>query len=177
MIEWHPPSPNGYTLSSYRSPVGLIQVLHSGSVIGRAEFGDAALILPLDVPVSRGSLPGWIKAAFDHAFLGRADSSFPAIDWGFTELEKTLMSKATEIPFGMTSSYSNLAHWAGHPGRARSAGRAMSHSSIVYLVPTHRVIRQDGTPTLCQRDPLNAALRHFEHIDLAKDHAIMKPTQ
>nr|WP_243239807.1 MGMT family protein [Sulfobacillus harzensis] len=111
----------------------------------------------------------------EDAFGGRA-ITFSLFAGELTPLEQALLSTATEIPFGSTASYGTVAHWAGFPGRARAAGRAMSHSPLAYFIPTHRVIRADGSAAACQRDPLNDRLRAFEGIVLfRRSGGIMRP--
>lgn len=155
-------------LSLFESPVGPLWVLHAGGVLYAAEFGavggtsaQAALC-----GAERAPMPTGISHVLEDLFAGRPNSDWAAADTGFTELEQMLLQAAAEIPFGSTCSYSTLAHLAGFPGRARAAGRAMSRAPLAYLIPTHRIIRADGTAAECQRDPLNDDLRRFEHIEL-----------
>jgi O-6-methylguanine DNA methyltransferase len=172
VIEWHAVPPS-FRQTVFESPVGAIQVLYSTTALARAEFGVDTLA-PIGVPVESTTLPDWIEDIFRAAFAGSPVPVWPAVDWGFTALERSLLSKASEVLFGTTMSYGALASWAGCPGRARTCGRAMGRSPIIYLIPTHRIIRADGTPAPCQRDPLNDALRYFEGIELTRRHAMIK---
>ncbi len=51
------------------------------------------------------------------------------------------------IPFGETRSYGEIAAMVGRPGAARAVGRANSTNRLALVVPCHRVIGADGTPT------------------------------
>lgn len=49
------------------------------------------------------------------------------------------------IPAGRTLSYGTLAGRIGQPGASRAVGRAVGANPVAFLIPCHRVIRQDGT--------------------------------
>jgi len=46
---------------------------------------------------------------------------------------------------GELISYRGLASLAGRPGASRAVGSAMARNRIAYLIPCHRVIREDGS--------------------------------
>jgi len=48
------------------------------------------------------------------------------------------------VPMGGLTTYSGLAGGTGHPGAARAVGSAVGHNPVAFLIPCHRVIRQDG---------------------------------
>jgi len=49
------------------------------------------------------------------------------------------------IPFGGTTSYSEIATKIGHPNAGRAVGSAIGHNPIFYLIPCHRVIQSSGS--------------------------------
>ena len=49
------------------------------------------------------------------------------------------------IPLGAVTSYTDLASAVGRPGSARAVGGAVGANPVSYLVPCHRVIRDNGT--------------------------------
>jgi methylated-DNA-[protein]-cysteine S-methyltransferase len=53
----------------------------------------------------------------------------------------------TEIPFGETRSYGDLARDLGEPSLAREVGVANARNPIAIVVPCHRVIGSDGSLT------------------------------
>lgn len=53
---------------------------------------------------------------------------------------------ASEIPYGRTLTYGELALDAGAPGAARAMGRAMSLCPLSLLIPCHRVVGAGGKP-------------------------------
>lgn len=48
------------------------------------------------------------------------------------------------LPGGYLWSYAELAQRAGSPRAARAAGSAMANNPLAYLIPCHRVLRQNG---------------------------------
>lgn len=51
---------------------------------------------------------------------------------------------ATEVPFGRTVSYRDLAELTGSPKAFQAVGSAMSNNPISLVVPCHRVVKADG---------------------------------
>ena len=56
-------------------------------------------------------------------------------------------ARCTEIPYGQTASYGELAARVGRPGAFRAVGAANGCNPIAVIVPCHRVIGADGTLT------------------------------
>jgi AraC family transcriptional regulator of adaptative response/methylated-DNA-[protein]-cysteine methyltransferase len=52
------------------------------------------------------------------------------------------------VPAGSRVSYCTLAAAAGHPNAARATGTAVGKNPVAFLIPCHRVIRENGTPGL-----------------------------
>jgi AraC family transcriptional regulator, regulatory protein of adaptative response / methylated-DNA-[protein]-cysteine methyltransferase len=48
------------------------------------------------------------------------------------------------IPFGAVASYQHIAALAGAPKASRATGSAISHNPVAFLIPCHRVIRNEG---------------------------------
>lgn len=162
--------PYQWRLTELATPFGPLWAVYAGHALVMAEL-DAQLPWP-GGHWPRTPTPPWLYSLFESAWRGTPEPIWAQVDPGFTLLERALLSQASDIPFGTTMSYGMLAEWAGFPGRARAAGRAMSRSPSVYVIPTHRVIRADGQPALRQRDALSTRLREYEGIVLAKAGAL-----
>jgi methylated-DNA-[protein]-cysteine S-methyltransferase len=67
-----------------------------------------------------------------------------AFDRG-TEFQQSVWRALTEIPYGETISYGELARRIGRPDRARAVGAANGQNPIPVIVPCHRVIGADGS--------------------------------
>ena len=162
MIDWMPDAPAPWYGATMASPIGSLWVAFTSQALVAAAFSAS---LPTDLygcSLQRLMAPDWILDLFAAAFEGQKRLRWPLIDGGYTRLDRALMSKASDIPFGESCAYGTLAAEAGYPGRARAAGRAMRRAPVAYLIPTHRVIRADGSPAPCQRDDLNRLLRQWE---------------
>ena len=60
-----------------------------------------------------------------------------------TDFQKKVWNALTEIPYGETLSYQELAIKIGHPKAARAVGQACNRNPIGIIVPCHRVIGSD----------------------------------
>lgn len=61
-----------------------------------------------------------------------------------TLFQREVWRKLTEIPFGQTRSYQEVAEKVGDVRRARAVGQAVGRNPLPVLVPCHRVVRKDG---------------------------------
>jgi methylated-DNA-[protein]-cysteine S-methyltransferase len=61
--------------------------------------------------------------------------------------QQRVWRELTEIPFGATWSYGQLAKRIGNPSASRAVGLANGRNPISILVPCHRVIGADGSLT------------------------------
>jgi methylated-DNA-[protein]-cysteine S-methyltransferase len=64
-----------------------------------------------------------------------------------TPFQRQVWSALTEIPFGETWSYAELARHIGNPKACRAVGLANGSNPISIIVPCHRVIGADGSLT------------------------------
>lgn len=62
-----------------------------------------------------------------------------------TGFRNTVISHLSEIPYGTTASYSQVAAMVGNPAAVRAVGSACGHNPLPLVIPCHRVIRSDGT--------------------------------
>lgn len=67
------------------------------------------------------------------------------LDLHGTEFQLQVWKSLMEIPSGKTATYSQLAKRIGKPNAARAVGNAIGKNRIAYLIPCHRVIREDGS--------------------------------
>jgi methylated-DNA-[protein]-cysteine S-methyltransferase len=61
-----------------------------------------------------------------------------------TAFQRAVWRALTEIPYGETCSYGEVAHRVGRPGAARAVGVANGHNPVGIIVPCHRVIGASG---------------------------------
>ncbi|WP_433674573.1 methylated-DNA--[protein]-cysteine S-methyltransferase [Microbacterium gorillae] len=69
-----------------------------------------------------------------------------ALDWSLvTGFALDALQAITEIPYGATASYGEIALVAGRPRAARAVGTACRLTPFSLIVPVHRVVRSDGS--------------------------------
>jgi methylated-DNA-[protein]-cysteine S-methyltransferase len=64
-----------------------------------------------------------------------------------TDFQQSVWAALTDIPFGSTVSYSDLARSSGCPKSVRAVGAANGQNKVWIIVPCHRVIGADGSLT------------------------------
>ncbi len=64
-----------------------------------------------------------------------------------TEFQRRVWRALTQIPYGQTTSYGELARRIGKPGASRAVGLANGANPLPIIVPCHRVIGADGSLT------------------------------
>jgi len=64
-----------------------------------------------------------------------------------SEFQRRVWRALTEIPYGKTVSYGELARRIGKPSAARAVGLANGANPLPIIVPCHRVIGADGSLT------------------------------
>jgi methylated-DNA-[protein]-cysteine S-methyltransferase len=64
-----------------------------------------------------------------------------------TAFQRRVWDALSEIPYGSTSSYGELARRIDNPGAARAVGLANNRNPISVVIPCHRVIGADGSLT------------------------------
>lgn len=62
-----------------------------------------------------------------------------------SEFQKKVWQAMSEIPYGKTISYKQLAEKSGNPAAIRAAGTICGLNRLILLVPCHRVLKSDGT--------------------------------
>jgi len=64
-----------------------------------------------------------------------------------TDFQVKVWNALTEIPYGETRSYKELAAMTGNPRACRAVGMANNRNPAAIIVPCHRVIGHDGSLT------------------------------
>ncbi|MFY9487340.1 MAG: methylated-DNA--[protein]-cysteine S-methyltransferase [Solirubrobacterales bacterium] len=83
----------------------------------------------------------------DAYFAGRLTDFDVPLDASGTEFRKRVWDALSEIPFGETRSYGEIAARVGNAKASRAVGLANGANPIAVIVPCHRVIGADGTLT------------------------------
>ena len=140
--------------AAYDSPLGT-------GYVAATERGIVSVALPnrsadqfLDQLAARISprvleLRGRLGAALrelDQYFEGsRREFELP-LDWRLvrSEFSSRVLHETAKLPYGVTSSYGEVAARAGNPRAYRAAGTALGRNPIPLVVPCHRVLQSGG---------------------------------
>ncbi len=67
--------------------------------------------------------------------------------WSGSGFQMAVWAALTDIPYGTTVTYGQIASVIGRPSASRAVGRAVGSNPIGIVVPCHRVIGADGSLT------------------------------
>jgi methylated-DNA-[protein]-cysteine S-methyltransferase len=88
-----------------------------------------------------------LRAQLGEYFAGRRRSFSLTLAPDGTEFQRATWQALTEIPYGETVSYAELARRIGRPAASRAVGAANGANPLPIVVPCHRVIGADGSLT------------------------------
>ncbi len=85
------------------------------------------------------------RRQLDEYFEGRRRRFEVAVDLALVHgFPRKVLEATARIPFGVVSTYADIAARAGSPRGARAAGNALRTNPVPIVVPCHRVIRSGG---------------------------------
>ncbi len=85
------------------------------------------------------------RRQLDEYFEGQRRAFDLTLDWRLTAgFRREVLRATTQIPYGQTLSYRQLATQAGRPAAVRAAGTALAINPLPIVVPCHRVLRSGG---------------------------------
>jgi len=138
------------TYTYFDSPIGRLLLQSDGSALtglymdvpsrpppGMHEWVEDANARPLPAAVQQ----------LEEYFSGRRREFDLPLRSDGTEFQQRVWTALTEIPYGVTWSYGELARRIGNPNASRAVGLANGRNPISILVPCHRVIGADGSLT------------------------------
>lgn len=127
-------------VQNFESPVGNMTVKSNGSAIteislGKFEDGIKDNLTEKAVNELKRYFDGTLK-----------EFSFP-IEPNGTDFQKKVWKILTEIPYGETYSYGDVAERLGGKRYSRAVGGAVNKNPVLIAIPCHRVIGADGSLT------------------------------
>ncbi len=139
---------NEVTSRTIDSPVGPLTLAGDGRTITNLRMVDQTH--PPSDQVDWSPQPSAFPEAVEQLrayFDGELTEFDLTLDMRGTPFQRRVWRALTEIPYGETESYGELARRVGQPGAARAVGMANGHNPIAIIVPCHRVIGADGSLT------------------------------
>ena len=110
---------------------------------GKGPIEAVGAVLPAD-PRRRRLDAG--VAALERFSAGQPAPRRPVLDLDDRpDWDRRVLTAVSEIPWGRTASYGEIARRVGIPRAARAVGGAVGRNPISLLIPCHRVIASDGT--------------------------------
>lgn len=132
-----------YVKTYLSTPIGWFEI--SGSELGVRTVhycekpGETTAGLPDDHPVIV------CYHQLEEYFAGKRQVFDLKLDWsGQPEFHRRVWEELLRIPYGTTTSYSDIAQKAGNPAAVRAVGLANRSNPTAIVVPCHRVIGKGG---------------------------------
>lgn len=123
----------------YHSPVGIILIESDANNLHRVSFVDKA-----SKKVNPSSITEKCKLQLEEYFSGkRKEFDLPLKTEG-TDFQKKVWNALSQIPYGKTQSYKQVAEKIGHAKAHRAVGNANNKNKFVIIIPCHRVVSSSG---------------------------------
>ena len=87
-----------------------------------------------------------VQALLEH-LAGRQTHLDLPLDVQATGFQWRVWQALRAIPYGETRTYSQIAQSIGQSGAARAVGRACATNTVALIIPCHRVVREDRSPS------------------------------
>jgi methylated-DNA-[protein]-cysteine S-methyltransferase len=133
------------------TPIGPLTLAATPAGVVRIGFGhEDAVLEELAAAVSPRvvHLPARlddVRRQLDQYFAGQRRAFEVPIDRRLSHgYRRTVLEALTQVPYGETVSYKELAERTGNPKASRAVGSAMATNPIPIVVPCHRVLRSGG---------------------------------
>lgn len=94
-----------------------------------------------------GELFACVEVQLKEYFAGQRREFDVPITFAGTEFQRRVWTELSEIPYGETISYGELAQRLGNPTASRAVGLANGKNPISVIVPCHRVVGAAGDLT------------------------------
>jgi methylated-DNA-[protein]-cysteine S-methyltransferase len=88
-----------------------------------------------------------VEAQLNEYFAGKRTTFDLPLEPGGTEFQLSVWELLRKIPYGVTTSYGELARRLGDPQASRAVGAANGANPIPIIVPCHRVVGSKGELT------------------------------
>lgn len=138
-----------YAQKTFESLVGLLEVIASEKGIREIIFAEGDQ-RQLDTPAKSISPKtkehlAQLEKELKEYFAGKRKSFDVAVDISCgTDFQRKVWEALTEIPYGQTSSYKEVAEAVGRPKACRAVGGANNVNPLPIIIPCHRVVGSNG---------------------------------
>jgi methylated-DNA-[protein]-cysteine S-methyltransferase len=136
--------------SFVESPIGTLTLFADGAALTGLYMGTPSKMPSFGANwIEDGNVEPLQETArqLEQYFAGRLKKFELPLNLHGTPFQKQVWQALTEIPFGETWSYGQLARYVNNPTGYRAVGLANGRNPIAVIVPCHRVIGADGSLT------------------------------
>ena len=123
----------------YTSPIGILEIVCENDLLISLKLTKTSGVSDKETLFSKS-----IKQQLDEYFLGKREHFNIKISPKGTDFQKRVYNEMLKIPYGKTSSYSQIAENIGKSGACRAVGSACNKNPIMIIVPCHRIISKNG---------------------------------
>ena len=124
----------------YETPVGKLCIGEENGCIIRVTWSK----IPQEYILEETELILKCKNQLEEYFAGKRKTfDLPLVPKG-TEFQQKVWKALTEIPYGETRTYGEIAAAVGNPKAARAVGMANNKNPIGIIIPCHRVVGANG---------------------------------
>ena len=125
---------------SYQTPVGPVYIAEEDGAVTGLHFQPVISTEIQETPLIRDT-----SIQLCEYFDGRRQSFDLPIVFSGTAFQKAVWTALTDIPYGQTCAYRDIAAAIGNPKACRAVGMANNKNPIAIIIPCHRVIGADGS--------------------------------
>lgn len=129
-----------------QSPLGTVLVMSENEMLTRLYLDRNEVPTGDDWVEDPGSFSA-VAEQLDAYWRGELTTFDVPMDPVGTDFQKSVWAALTEIPYGETVTYGEIADRIGKPRAVRAVGRANGSNPIAVIVPCHRVIGANGSLT------------------------------
>lgn len=142
------PESSSLFYTSMDSPIGELLLLGDGHALHGLYMQDGRKPVGIAPRWKRSAAPfADVQAQLREYFAGERVAFDASLAMNGTPFEQRVWRALTDIPYGETVSYGEIATRVGQPSAARAVGLANGRNPIAVIVPCHRVIGANGTLT------------------------------
>lgn len=148
----HRPTPAGHVHTVVDSPIDPLTLVTDGTALTGVYMQTHRHAVPAQwgPRVDLDDAPPVLREAAGQLaeyFAGRRTGFGLPLAPAGTDFQQRVWRALTDIPYGRTATYGELARALGAPGASRAVGLANGRNPISIVVPCHRVIGSDGSLT------------------------------
>jgi len=139
---------NEILTTTVQSPIGpLTLIARDGVLTNVAMHEQRHMSPPPEDAIDDAARFKDVAAQLDAYFAGELSTFDLEMNLLGTPFQQRVWSALSEIPYGETISYGELARRVGNPNASRAVGLANGRNPVAIVVPCHRVIGANGSLT------------------------------